>query len=843
MGERRADKGLGCSKSLAIRERMVRRDSSVAPLWIVLLAGMVLLPGQAVAATFAVTSSGDTGDTSPGDGVCAATGGGCTLRAAIGEANALPGSDLINLPAMTIPLGSELLINSQMTLVGAGAGSTVIDGSGRSRVFQVDGAQVEFRALQVRGGFAQGGGGFLVQGASVVEINDARIAQNTGFTGGGGMWVGAGARVTVQRTAIESNTATGAFGGGINNSGTLLLHESLVAGNSSNRAGAIRNNSAGVLVLRNTTVSGNIADSPRAGTGGINNVGFAVLDNVTITGNRGIGTDPASFLGGGVQSFASATLVVRNSIIAGNDGRGGPNDCAGPISFTSTHVLLGDANGCQLPPVIEPFLIGVNPQLGPLANNGGPTRTHLPASTSPVKDAGNPSPTGGSISDSCPATDQRGVTRLLCDLGAVEIEVPVPTQIVVDTTDDQVDALPGDATCATAFGACSLRAAVQEANRLPGHQEIIVPAGAYGLLIPPTSDEETGLDPAAGGDLDLRDNVTVAGVNRATVSVNGNGHSRIFDVAHEVTATVRGMTLRNGNDAGGGAIRAFSASLTLRDAIVEGNESAWIGGGIMVEGFDSSLSAHNVIIRNNRAPFFGGHGGGIHATGQLTLDICTITGNQASGQGGGVDGGDVTVARSTIASNRAPFGSGGGIMAVRLDLRESTVSGNTSSAPGGGVFASTGTIVNSTISGNTSSDSGGGVSTNGSLSLLHATIANNRATGGGTGLLRFGSGSSLSVWNTILANPSGPECAGLPPASQGNNIASDTSCNLRASGDRQSTNARLGSLRNNGGRSLTHLPAAGSPAINAAARTGLMNDQRGMRRPRGARPDIGAVER
>jgi predicted outer membrane repeat protein len=390
--------------------------------------------------------------------------------------------------------------------------------------------------------------------------------------------------------------------------------------------------------------------------------------------------------------------------------------------------------------------------------------------------------------------------------------------------------------------------AVQEANRLPGSQTIIVPAGIYDLSIPPG--DEGGVDPAAGGDLDLldRDGVIVLGTNRATVIVDGNDVSRIFDVAPGATSTIRRMTIRDGTDSGGGGVLVTSGSVTLDNVIVEDNESSFQGGGIEVSGLDSVLDIRNSIVRNNRAPFFSGDGGGISADGQITINRTRILGNEAAFSGGGLSAsGAVSVIQSTIAGNSASgggfFSNGGGISASGLSLVESTVSGNTADAQGGGVFAS-GSIVNSTISGNTSSTSGGGVSTSGTLSLLHVTIAANKAMAGGNGLDQFGSPPELSLQNTILANPSGTECAGLSsPASRGNNIASDTSCGLGAGGDKQTTNARIGPLANNGGPTRTHLPRVGSPAIDAAANVGLIRDQRGVRRPKGRRPNIGSVER
>jgi CSLREA domain-containing protein len=818
--------------------------------WLLAIALFVLLaaPSPASAApthTFTVRNAGDAGDAKPGNGKCATAGGKCTLRAAIEEANALAGRDTIMVRKLKISLGSQLAISSSMEIVGAGAKRTIVDGSSAiHRVFLVNGGPVTLRGLTVRGGDAQVGGGLYIDTGSTVEISDARVVNNHAFTGGGGLLVGTGATVEVRRTTIQANDAIGAFGGGVYNFGTLLVRESLIAENDSNRTGGIYSAPGSVLVLSNTTVSGNTAHSPQAGTGGLVNAGYAFLGNVTVTENGGVGNNVGSFLGGGLLSTAGATTVVKNSIIAGNHGRGGPDDCVGALSLDSRYVLIGSTTGCQLPAATGTFVLNRSAQLGPLSGNGGPTRTHLPASTSPAIDAGYPFPPGHSLfaSDHCQSTDQRGVPRLICDLGAVEREVAIPTQLLVTTTADQVDALPGNAACATANGACSLRAAVQEANRLPGRQTIIVPAGVYGLSISPVN--EAGFDPAAGGDLDLLDAVTVMGAGPTSVVVDGNHISRLFDVAPGVEASISGATIRDGTDLGGGGLRVTSGSLTLGNTIVDGNESSsGAGGGIEVDCCDSVLHVMGSVISNNRAPSLGGDGGGIDvlAVG-ATISDSRITGNKASGAGGGLSvSGAVTVTRSTIANNQASFW-GGGISAGVLELVRSTVSGNSAGAQGGGVFAS-GAIVNSTISGNTSATNGGGVSTGGSLSLLHVTVARNIAAAGGNGLHSFGSVFALSLRNTILADPPGHECAGLPPSSGGHNIASDASCSLTAGGDRQATNALLGPLANNGGPTQTHLPSLASPAIDAGANAGVTIDQRGVSRPQGSAPDIGAVER
>jgi hypothetical protein len=747
-----------------------------------------------------------------------------------------------------------------MNVIGDGVANTTVNGQGHDTVFVVNSGLVTLQGLTIRGGNAQGGGGVIANAGSTVNINDARITNNSAFTGGGGLLVMSGATITMRRTTVDANCAVGAFGGGIWNQGTLFVHDSLIGGdlppagqtlapgmgNDSNRAGGIRNDAGAVLNLRNTTVTGNRAHSDTAGTGGLNNVGFAFLNNVTITRNVGFGNTSGSFQGGGLQSDSTATTVVKNSIIAGNDGQNGPNDCVGNLSLDSVYNLIGDTVGCGIPPVHPTFILDQDPLLLNLNMSIGSTRAILPAENSPAVDHGFPFPPGGPAADSCEAMDQRGVLRLICDMGAVERQVLVQTTLTVNTTLDGVDILPGNSTCATASNQCSLRAAVQEANRLPGIQTIIIPAGLYQLLIPPGN--EGGLDPAASGDLDLTDDVILEGADERTlVVIDGRDLSRIFDVAPGKSATIRHLTMRGGNDSGGGGVRVTSSSLTLDDVVVKENDSTSSGGGIAVGGVGSVLDVRNSVIRDNRAPFFGGNGGGIDAQfTQTTINNTSILGNQATGAGGGISGsGTVTVIESTVAGNSASgsvFANGGGISASGLNLSESTVSNNTSDAQGGGIFGS-GSIVNSTISGNTSFTHGGGASTSGILSLLHVTIADNRALAGGNGLDQFGSTSELTLRNTILANPQGSECSGSPPTSNGNNIASDMSCALGASGDRQAVDAQLGPLTNNGGPTRTHLPGATSPAVNAAANVGLTKDQRGVARPQGAAPDIGSVER
>src|SRR5512138_1392513 len=120
---------------------MMGAARGLAALTIVFALFAAIGPQPVLAASFTVNSTGDTVDASPGNGVCADASNNCTLRAAIMEANALAGADIITLPAGTYQLTlanagganednsatGDLDINQSLTINGAGSGTTIIE--------------------------------------------------------------------------------------------------------------------------------------------------------------------------------------------------------------------------------------------------------------------------------------------------------------------------------------------------------------------------------------------------------------------------------------------------------------------------------------------------------------------------------------------------------------------------------------------------------------------------------------------------------------------------------------------------------------------------------------------
>jgi len=152
--------------------------------------------------------------------------------------------------------------------------------------------------------------------------------------------------------------------------------------------------------------------------GGIYNIGTLKLSNSTVSGN----TATSGSSGGGIYSNSVGTMTLSNTIVARNSATTKP-DASG--SFTSDgNNLIGDTTGSSGWGTSD--LQNVNPLLGPLQNNGGPTDTHALLPGSPAVDAAN--------NTACPFTDQRGEARkdgdgngtIVCDIGAFEKETAPP---------------------------------------------------------------------------------------------------------------------------------------------------------------------------------------------------------------------------------------------------------------------------------------------------------------------------------------------------------------------------------------------------------------------------------
>jgi hypothetical protein len=239
-------------------------------------------------------------------------------------------------------------------------------------------------------------------------LTDSTLANNQAVNGGGGIY-NDGGTVEVTGSLLAGNKVTGptSQGGAIaNNAGSIILNRVALINNSAiGSGGGIY--SIDSLTLTNVTLSGN--QSTNNGGGGIyQGKGNGSLNFVTAVGNTGI-------FGGGVYNDGNlATLFLQNTLLSNNTG----GNCDGVVS-SSGHNLSSD-NNCGL--FVQPGdKINTPALLGPLANNGGQTLTHLLLPGSPAINGGQ-CVVGVTV-------DQRGALRPVgpaCDIGAVEYGGIVP---------------------------------------------------------------------------------------------------------------------------------------------------------------------------------------------------------------------------------------------------------------------------------------------------------------------------------------------------------------------------------------------------------------------------------
>jgi len=376
-------------------------------------------------------------------------------------------------------------INRGLTVQGAGASSTIVDGADSDR-----------KIVEVNGGIA-------------VTISDVTIRDSSGEPGGGGI-INFGALTLTNSIVSDNITTDDADGAGIANFGeTLLISNSVVVGNTADRdGGGVLNlgdltiinsdivsntgkSGAGIyhigsrLTILNTTIRDNVAFGHSAYGGGVFNDGSASLSRVTLSGNTAVYTDAAGGrVGGGIHNQDAMTLtnctisgnmadwgggisnsgdwlaiasstIARNRATSVSAGPGGISNY-GAVTVTNTMIAQNDNANCFNEGTFHSGghnldsadtcgfgasgdLTETDPRLGPLADNGGlPTRsgqvpwTHALRGGSPAIDAG--------ATTVCPIIDQRGVARPVdgnlndtaeCDIGAYEFE---PAQLYLPLT-------------------------------------------------------------------------------------------------------------------------------------------------------------------------------------------------------------------------------------------------------------------------------------------------------------------------------------------------------------------------------------------------------------------------
>jgi VCBS repeat-containing protein len=497
--------------------------------------------------------------TTPSAGACTVAANDCSLRGAIIAANANSGDDTIYLLGVsgTVNLTKALPdLSSNIDIEGPGADQLTVrrgDATGNYRIF-------------------------TVPSGSVVSISGITISNGRAGIGGG---ISNNGTLTITASTVSGNSATigNSLGGGVNNfGGDLTITASTISGNSAGLGGSVYSStdlSGQKTTITNTTISGNTASDTG---GGVRNVdGLTILENSTITNNTA-----QSGEGGGVQGYGDdlTSTEVLSTIISANQGTDVhlfPNLGTNPFD-SKGYNLIGNGNATGAFDQSLQDQVGVtDPELGALADNGGPTKTHALLVGSPAVDKGN----------SDLVTDQRGQHRPFddpsiapatggddSDIGSFEAQsvlntapeakdddattdedIPLSVNVLSNDTDPDSDAPQLTSVGTPAHGSAMINENGTPANKTDDFVNYTPNANYYGedSFTYTVSDGKGGTDTATV-------NIKVSAVNDAPTISNITDQTILEDTnTGELAFTVSDVD----NDASGLTLSGSSSDTTL----------------------------------------------------------------------------------------------------------------------------------------------------------------------------------------------------------------------------------------------------------------------------------------
>lgn len=433
------------------RKNIINRLSQLifASLLFLLLGSLAIAP-KASAATFNVNTTADTVDAVAGNGLCADSGGVCSLRAAIEEANALAGADTINVVAGTYTLGSNLPAYTQvadLSIIGANAASTIIDGVNSFRAINVYGNAETNLAVIKNLTFRD-----MSYGSSAITIGCIRAnIENLVIEGAKGY----GIKLEQQSCAASINSsiknilvtnaksgicADDSCRGGIAVFGSTsfmhsftLEHISIIYTNSTGGAyfTGIRLDQSLNATLTNITIAQNQSDGIMVGIYiNSNTSGTVNIINSTIANNTSSGPSGSIFFNSqaaGIESYNNNQINLTNVLLAGNTQNNTMANCdtstwAQQLLFidgiNSQGGNLSSDTTCSTALNQSSDQNNVNPLLGSLIQSDDFNFVYELLPGSPAINAG--------VSEGAPNIDQRGIPRPFgsgYDIGAYESTV------------------------------------------------------------------------------------------------------------------------------------------------------------------------------------------------------------------------------------------------------------------------------------------------------------------------------------------------------------------------------------------------------------------------------------
>ncbi|MBA4106594.1 MAG: hypothetical protein C0485_12625 [Pirellula sp.] len=654
-------------------------------------------------------------------------------------------------------------------------------------------------------------------------------------------------------------------------------------------------NEAGAVTIVNSTFTANAAvggaggtaiDPARNGAAGqglggaiFNRSGTITITNSTIAANTVTQGDGSTLAraGNGVFSISDTTLAathIKNTIISHV---GAPTvDDYTSFAVGSGHTSTGNGNlmGMQFG-----FLGGVvsnaDPQLGPLQENGGLTRTMALSAGSPAINQGIDLLPGNGV----PTTDQRGLQRdpTNIDVGAYEFRLVASMTVTAEIDETNVAAT------------LSLREAIELANGTRAYDSLSASEKAQVTLVGGLSNTITFANNLNGKTITLTtvgsgrvgptalpvtSNIVVTGpAGNSGVTLSAAGTTmRLFDVTSAGNLTLQNLTLTGGTargfaggdfswGGGGGGSAGLGGAVfnqgmlqilnsTLTANIAEGGAGGAYNDNLTGNGGSGGggLNGKGANVANNNGSAGGGPNGGAGGSGYGEdggfgggggggASDGSSSGGQPGGIGGYGGGGGGGGYASSFPGIGAAGGFGGGAGG------NSGVGGNGGAGMGGAIFNEAGVVFisNSTLAANTAvggagnaggSGLGGALfNHNGAITISSSTISANIAAQGGRGVFNYGNDETVTtdsitatavINNTIIGQAGAAVGEDFTGATNGNGVnATSGSYNLIrtfsgfAGSVASTADPKLGPLQNNGGPTPTMALLVGSPAIDA----------------------------
>ncbi|HET9908415.1 MAG TPA: choice-of-anchor Q domain-containing protein [Anaerolineales bacterium] len=362
-----------------------------------------------------------------------------------------------------LDIGDNSGLSGNLTISTTGSAPATINGNGTDRVFDVGAAGnpgLTLNNIIVTNGNTTGllssttGGGISFAGTGTLSLINSTVSNNVSASStgcGGGIYNNSAATVVITDSTISGNSCPNgnADGAGMlkGGGGTLTVTGSTFSGNTVGENGGgmhIGGSAATTVNITNSTFANNTAGNRGGGLQVGNAAAVVTIDFTTFSGNSASESTltPPGLDGGGALQVTAGTVTVTRSILANSTSTnpGTPEDCDVSTSVTTVSVSdsIIETNVDSADSDCGPSgVLNVDPQLGALANNGGPTQTMGISLSSPAYNA----------ADSCGSVvvDQRGATRPqvgACDLGAFEsgnTTAPVVSNVTRATTNPTND--------------------------------------------------------------------------------------------------------------------------------------------------------------------------------------------------------------------------------------------------------------------------------------------------------------------------------------------------------------------------------------------------------------------